>query len=115
MRDAIFSTTEQVATSISPPVIMASISSISSDITTSLQSAGRLVHLATATAETAVPVVASSPRSWVGSVTSFLLFFLRVIPRILYWLIAFTTLTLPSWLFAIFSTSLTFTLNATTL
>lgn len=115
MRDTISSTTEQVATSISPTAIMASIGSISSNITTSLQSAGRIVHHATATAETATPVVATSPRSWVVALTSFLLFFLRVIPRILYWLIAFTTLTLPSWLFAIFSTSLTFTLNATTL
>lgn len=45
----------------------------------------------------------------------FLLFLLSIIPGILVWLITFTTITLPTWLFTLFSTSLTFTMNATTL
>lgn len=45
----------------------------------------------------------------------FVLFLLSIIPGILVWLISFTTITLPTWLFTFFSTSLTFTMNATTL
>ncbi|KAI1001197.1 Lysophospholipase [Podosphaera aphanis] len=37
------------------------------------------------------------------------------IPSILLWIITFTTINMPTFLFTIFSTSLTFTLNATTL
>ncbi|KAF7905792.1 hypothetical protein EAF00_000071 [Botryotinia globosa] len=44
-----------------------------------------------------------------------ILFFIRVIPGILYWVITFTTITMPTFLFTLFSTSLTFTMNATTL
>ncbi|TGO36445.1 hypothetical protein BHYA_0124g00060 [Botrytis hyacinthi] len=44
-----------------------------------------------------------------------IMFFIRVIPGILYWVITFTTITMPSFLFTLFSTSLTFTMNATTL
>ncbi|KAF2473318.1 patatin-like serine hydrolase [Lindgomyces ingoldianus] len=40
---------------------------------------------------------------------------LRVIPGLLYWAITFTTITLPTWLFTLFSMSLTFTMNFTTL
>ncbi|THV50122.1 hypothetical protein BGAL_0164g00130 [Botrytis galanthina] len=44
-----------------------------------------------------------------------IMFFIRVIPGILYWVITFTTITMPTFLFTLFSTSLTFTMNATTL
>jgi lysophospholipid hydrolase len=54
-------------------------------------------------------------RSWVEMLSHAVLFFVKVIPGILYWLITFTTITLPSFLFSLFSTSLTFTMNATTL
>ncbi|KAI9848233.1 MAG: phosphatidylcholine and lysophosphatidylcholine phospholipase [Thelocarpon superellum] len=40
---------------------------------------------------------------------------LKVIPSLLVWLITFLSLTLPTWLFTLFSTSLTFTMNFTTL
>jgi lysophospholipid hydrolase len=40
---------------------------------------------------------------------------LRVLPGTLYWIITFTTITLPTWLFTLFSMSLTFTMNFTTL
>ena len=40
---------------------------------------------------------------------------LSVIPGLLFWLITFTTITLPTWLFTLFSMSLTFTMNFTTL
>jgi lysophospholipid hydrolase len=38
-----------------------------------------------------------------------------VVPSILYWIISFVTYTLPAWLFSFLSTSLTFTMNMTTL
>lgn len=59
-------------------------------------------------------VVPSEPATWLGLLARFILFILKAIPLLLYWVITFTTLTLPSWLFTMFSTSLTFTLNATT-
>ncbi|KAF2761062.1 patatin-like serine hydrolase [Pseudovirgaria hyperparasitica] len=44
-----------------------------------------------------------------------LLAILRVIPGVLYWTVTFLTITLPTWLFTLFSMSLTFTMNFTTL
>lgn len=40
---------------------------------------------------------------------------IKAIPGALLWLITFTTVTLPTWLFTFFSTGLTITMNATTL
>jgi lysophospholipid hydrolase len=40
---------------------------------------------------------------------------LRVIPGLLYNIITFTSITLPTWLFTLFSMSISFTLNFTTL
>jgi lysophospholipid hydrolase len=42
-------------------------------------------------------------------------FCFHVVPSVLYWVITFTTITLPTWLFTLFSMSLTFTMNFTTL
>ena len=44
-----------------------------------------------------------------------LLLLAQAVPGALVWLITFTTITVPTFLFALFSTSLTFTMNATTL
>ncbi|RDW64213.1 lysophospholipase NTE1 [Coleophoma crateriformis] len=52
---------------------------------------------------------------WLSSLRSTIWFFFKVIPGVLFWLITFTTITMPSFLFTLFSTSLTFTMNATTL
>lgn len=38
-----------------------------------------------------------------------------VVPSVLYWIITFLTISLPTWLFTFLSTSLTFTMNMTTL
>ena len=56
----------------------------------------------------------------VDSVTSLTLSSLLVdglkwMPAILYWIITFATITVPTWLFTLFSMSLTFTMNFTTL
>ncbi|KAF2111609.1 neuropathy target esteras-like protein [Lophiotrema nucula] len=59
-------------------------------------------------AETASP-------STFGLLGRVILTILRVIPGFLYWIITFTTITLPTWLFTLFSMSLTFTMNFTTL
>ena len=53
--------------------------------------------------------------SWFGLFGRMVLFMIRVIPGILYYLITFSTITMPTFLFTLFSTSLTFTMNATTL
>ncbi|KAL1311287.1 hypothetical protein AAFC00_001472 [Neodothiora populina] len=38
-----------------------------------------------------------------------------ILPSVLYWIITFTTITLPTWMFTLLSTSLTLTVNMTTL
>ena len=53
--------------------------------------------------------------SWLGILGYALLAMARGIPGLLIWIITFTTITLPTVLFALFSTSLTFTMNFTTL
>ncbi|KUJ14409.1 patatin-domain-containing protein [Mollisia scopiformis] len=53
-------------------------------------------------------------RSWLGLFAKMILFLIKLVPGILYWLITFTTITLPTFLFTLFSTSLTVTMNATT-
>ncbi|EXJ85664.1 lysophospholipase nte1 [Capronia coronata CBS 617.96] len=46
---------------------------------------------------------------------STLISLITFVPGALFWLITFTTITLPTWLFTLFSMSLTFTMNFTTL
>ncbi|KAI9845568.1 MAG: phosphatidylcholine and lysophosphatidylcholine phospholipase [Sclerophora amabilis] len=53
--------------------------------------------------------------SLTGLIGQLILFTFRLIPGILYWAITFTSITVPTWLFTLFSTSLTFTMNFTTL
>ena len=53
--------------------------------------------------------------SWLGLLAYALLAMAKGIPGLLIWIITFTTITLPTVLFALFSTSLTFTMNFTTL
>jgi lysophospholipid hydrolase len=54
-------------------------------------------------------------RSWASTFGRMTLFLIKVVPGILFWIITFTTITLPTFLFTLFSTSLTVTMNATTL
>ncbi|KAK2629630.1 hypothetical protein QTJ16_000450 [Diplocarpon rosae] len=63
----------------------------------------------------AVPMGKDPTSSWFGSLRETVLFMIKVIPGILYWIIRVSTITIPSFLFTLFSTSLTFTMNATTL
>ena len=53
--------------------------------------------------------------SWLGLLGYALLAMAKGVPGMLIWIITFTTITLPTVLFALFSTSLTFTMNFTTL
>ncbi|KAI9782592.1 MAG: phosphatidylcholine and lysophosphatidylcholine phospholipase [Geoglossum umbratile] len=57
----------------------------------------------------------SSSTSILEALGRLVFFVFRAIPSILYWSITFTTITLPTWLFTLFSTTLTFTMNFTTL
>ncbi|KAI9873190.1 MAG: Neuropathy target esterase, partial [Pleopsidium flavum] len=79
-----------------------------------------LMSLASTSANTQASALATAPdgqvpSSFAVSLGRLIMFSLRVIPGVLYWLITFTTITLPTWLFTLFSTSLTFTMNFTTL
>ncbi|PPJ57422.1 hypothetical protein CBER1_01373 [Cercospora berteroae] len=56
-----------------------------------------------------------STRSILSMLGGLLLGIFTVVPSILYWTISFVTYTLPTWLFSFLSTSLTFTMNMTTL
>ncbi|KLU82716.1 lysophospholipase NTE1 [Magnaporthiopsis poae ATCC 64411] len=53
--------------------------------------------------------------SWLGVFGSITLFVFQLLSSIIYWALRITTFSVPSLLFAIFSTSLTITMNATTL
>ncbi|KAI3329044.1 patatin-like phospholipase [Xylariaceae sp. AK1471] len=53
--------------------------------------------------------------SWLGLVARLLLFILHILSTILYWSLKLTTISVPTLLFTFFSTSLTVTMNATTL
>ena len=50
-----------------------------------------------------------------SSLTQITLTTFKWTPHVLYWIITFTSITLPTWLFTLFSTRLTFTVNFTTL
>jgi hypothetical protein len=63
-----------------------------------------------------LPTVTPQPSPIMPGVLGRLLVFcFQAIPGFLYWVITFTTITLPTGLFTLFSTSLTFTMNFTTL
>ena len=60
-------------------------------------------------------VVASASSSWVGLLARLTLGILSLVSTILYWVLKLTTFSLPTLLFTLFSTSLTVTMNTTTL
>ncbi|KAL8687678.1 MAG: hypothetical protein Q9218_006221 [Villophora microphyllina] len=62
-----------------------------------------------------VPPDGSTTSNSMGLLGQVVLAMVRFIPTALFWVITFTTITLPTVLFTLFSTSLTFTMNATTL
>ncbi|KAL8812327.1 MAG: hypothetical protein Q9223_007321 [Gallowayella weberi] len=86
--------------------------------TTSIRLSSLISTATAALSQTSALPVASngSPSTtWMGQFSQGVLALARLIPAILLWIITFTTITLPTVLFTLFSTSLTFTMNATTL
>ncbi|PVH93986.1 patatin-domain-containing protein [Periconia macrospinosa] len=69
----------------------------------------------TAAVQTPLAATDNASFSTFGLLARVILATLRVLPGTLYWIITFTTITLPTWLFTLFSMSLTFTMNFTTL
>ena len=55
------------------------------------------------------------PGTWTGFVGRIVLSLLHLVSSILYWVVRLATITIPTLLFSIFSTSWTVTMNATTL
>ncbi|KAJ5949806.1 Lysophospholipase nte1 [Penicillium verhagenii] len=96
-------------TAISAPASLVSslVSSVPSLTTTALSAA----HISSSPPPFPPPIP-STMAGWIGWIFTFAF---QVVPRALYWFITFTTLTLPTWLFTLFSMSLTFTMNFTTL
>uniref|UniRef100_A0A093UXF5 Lysophospholipase NTE1 n=1 Tax=Talaromyces marneffei PM1 TaxID=1077442 RepID=A0A093UXF5_TALMA len=92
--------TLSAATTPSPPPFSSYISSTSASTM-----AMRTLPAVPPPVETAMP----------GALGQVLVFVLHTIPSILFWVIGFATITLPTWLFTLFSMSLTFTMNFTTL
>lgn len=62
-------------------------------------------------------LIASSPEpgTWSGLVGRLVLSILQLVTSILYWAVRLATITVPTLLFSVFSTSWTVTMNATTL
>ncbi|EGC45394.1 patatin-like phospholipase domain-containing protein [Histoplasma capsulatum var. duboisii H88] len=69
-------------------------------------------HISPTSSPLSEPSTLLAMASFVGRVFVFLF---HIVPSVLYWAITFTTITLPTWLFTLFSMSLTFTMNFTTL
>ncbi|PUU82148.1 hypothetical protein B9Z19DRAFT_1121189 [Tuber borchii] len=64
----------------------------------------------------AVPTISSQDTQSIFWLSAYLVYsIVYLLQRIFFWVISFTTYTLPTWLFTLFSTSLTFTMNFTTL
>ncbi|KAI0404201.1 patatin-like phospholipase [Xylaria palmicola] len=70
---------------------------------------------ATALARTQQVAQTENASSWLGLLARLLLFILHILSTILYWSLKVTTISVPTLLFTLFSTSLTVTMNATTL
>ncbi|KAI7108414.1 Lysophospholipase, partial [Hortaea werneckii] len=79
----------------------------------SLESLTSTVPQTTATVLTIT--TGAAPQSSLGTIGGLFVGIFTVIPSLLYWVVSFVTLTLPTWLFTFLSTSLTFTMNMTTL
>src|SRR5437588_8520659 len=83
------------------------------------QSLSSVISHAVATSSSLVAQPLSQNSNGISSMFTSLgrlvLFLLSIIPGALFWLITFATITLPTWLFTLFSMSLTFTMNFTTL
>ncbi|KAK4542550.1 phosphatidylcholine and lysophosphatidylcholine phospholipase [Oleoguttula mirabilis] len=82
---------------------------------TSLQQHASSTSFPAAGASATALITQAGPRSTLGMLGGLVLGLFTVIPSLLYWIISFVTLTLPTWLFTFLSTSLTFTMNMTTL
>lgn len=95
----------------------AHVSAVSSSLTHASAAAGTLFpHAATPSIFSSATTLRSpTADSTFGMLGGLLLGIFTIVPSLLYWIIAFVTLTLPTWLFTFLSTSLTFTMNMTTL
>ncbi|CAG8984088.1 hypothetical protein HYALB_00010588 [Hymenoscyphus albidus] len=91
-----------------------SLSSIMGD-TTSTASASVSASLATAMSKAVTGTDPPPSSSWLWVFGRTIVAIIHFVPGVLYRLITFTTITMPSFLFTLFSTSLTVTMNATTL
>lgn len=60
-------------------------------------------------------VVAHGSSSWIGLIARLILWILQLLSTIIYFALKLTTISVPTLLFSLFSMSLTFTMNATTL
>lgn len=60
-------------------------------------------------------VVAHGSSSWIGLIARLILWILQLLSTIIYFALKLTTISIPTLLFNLFSTSLTVTMNATTL
>lgn len=93
---------------------LATVSAMLSEASSSLQhNASSTLSPAAATSVTALAQPAH--QSTLGMLGGLAFGLFTIVPSVLYWIISFVTLTLPTWLFTFLSTSLTFTMNMTTL
>jgi lysophospholipid hydrolase len=88
-------------------------SSVSQSFTSAMQSSTSSAASAMSSARDAV--AAQEHSGWLGAFGRLILFLLNIISVVLYWVLRITTFNIPSILFALFSTSWTVTMNATTL
>ena len=78
-------------------------------------SASAVVEVTISPIASVVPLTPGGSFSWLGLLGKLVLFALQTATIVLYWLIKLTTISAPSFLFTLFSMTLTFSMNATTL
>ena len=90
-------------------------SSVSGEGSALAESLSTIQSSATALATMGSDVDGQGSSTWLGLLGRLILFLLHVLSIILYWSLKLTTISVPTLLFTLFSTSWTVTMNATTL
>lgn len=112
----VFRVTSQIRESVPYPYTTSTSSTMAAPeaVTSLIKSSAALISDAAESAQTslaAMKAAETAPSSTFGILGRVILSILSVLPTILFWV----TYTLPTWLFTLFSMSLTFTMNFTTL
>lgn len=90
-------------------------SNMAANVTGTLQEVARSNVSSANTTTSALTALLSQDEPGRSTLVGLLIAIFTILPSVLYWMVTFTTITLPTWMFTLLSTSLTLTVNMTTL